>query len=184
MPSVETVNSILPPMVLLAQGTTIVLVLALVLKKEKQAKTILKYFTEKAYLLSFFVALTSMLGSLYYSEVAGYEPCKLCWYQRILMYPLVFLFGFALFKKRRDLTDYALVLSSIGSALSLYHYLLQIGVVPTIGCEAIGYSASCSQRFVFSYGYMTIPMMAFAGFALITVLLIVTRFGTKGRSRS
>ncbi|MDO8452412.1 MAG: disulfide oxidoreductase, partial [bacterium] len=125
--------------------------------------------------LSFLIALTSMLGSLYYSEVAGYEPCKLCWYQRILMYPLVLLFGFAILKKRKDVTDYALLLSLVGAVIAGYHYLLQRGIVPNIGCAAIGYSVSCSQRFVMQFGYLTIPLMAFSGFALISVLLFVRK---------
>ena len=29
-----------------------------------------------------------MAGSLYFSEVANYVPCRLCWFQRIAMYPL------------------------------------------------------------------------------------------------
>lgn len=182
MPSVEIINKILPLLVLLAQGITLVLLLSLLVRKE--AQPVLNFFSRKAFIVSFLVALTSMLGSLYYSDIAGYEPCKLCWYQRILMYPLVFLLGFALLRRRKDVTDYALLLSSMGSALSLYHYLLQIGVAPSIGCEAIGYSVSCSQRFVYSYGYMTIPMMAFAGFTLITVLLLVTKLVVKGKAKS
>ena len=40
--------------------------------------------------LAFLVALTATVGSLYFSEVARFTPCVLCWYQRIAMYPLVF----------------------------------------------------------------------------------------------
>ena len=184
MSTPQQVNNILSPLVVLAQATTVVLVFSLLAPKVKESKKILMFFKDKTYLISFFVALTSMVGSLFYSEVAGYEPCKLCWYQRILMYPLAFLFGFALLKKRRDLTDYALVLSSLGTFLAGYHYLLQIGVVPTIGCSAIGYSVSCAQRFVMTYGYITIPMMAFAGFALITVLLFVSKVTSKEKKKS
>ena len=173
--TVETVNNLLGPLVVVAEVITAILLFSLISKKEKQAKRILTFFSPKALQLSFLVALTSMLGSLYYSEIAGYEPCKLCWYQRILMYPLVLLLGFAHLKKRKDVVDYALLMSLIGSVLAGYHYLLQIGVAPSLGCEAIGYSISCSKQFVLQYGYISIPLMAFSAFAFISTLLIVNK---------
>jgi len=118
---------------------------------------------------SFVVALVATLGSLFYSEVAGYEPCKLCWFQRIFMYPQVILFGVALWKRDRDISDYALALSGIGAIIAGYHYLLQRGITPELPCSAVGYSVSCSQVFVMNFGYITIPLMAFTAFALIVM---------------
>lgn len=179
MLTVDQVNGVLAVLVIVAQVTTGVLLLALLFKKEKKAKEVLSYFSRKAFLFSFLIALSSMLGSLFYSEVAGYGPCKLCWYQRILMYPLVLLFGFAMLRKRKDITDYALLMSLVGAAIAGYHYLLQIGVAPSIGCSAVGYSVGCSQRFVMQYGYITIPLMAFSGFVLISTLLLVKKLTSR-----
>src|SRR3989344_6213044 len=117
MPSVEQVNNLLSVLVVISQITVGVLLLSLLFRKKKNVKKILSYFSKKAYLISFLIALTSMLGSLFYSEVAGYGPCKLCWYQRILMYPLVLLFGLALLRKRKDITDYALLMSLVGGVI-------------------------------------------------------------------
>ena len=38
--------------------------------------------------IAFLVAATATAGSLYFSEVADFVPCRLCWFQRIAMYPL------------------------------------------------------------------------------------------------
>ncbi|WP_082321816.1 disulfide bond formation protein B [Variovorax paradoxus] len=38
--------------------------------------------------MAFLVAFASTLGSLFFSEVMKLEPCVLCWYQRIAMFPL------------------------------------------------------------------------------------------------
>lgn len=124
--------------------------------------------------LSFIVALTATLGSLYYSEIMGYSPCTLCWYQRIFMYPQVLFFATAFFFRRegyavRFLAVSSLVMSGIGLLLAGYHYLAQIGAVSTT-CSVVGYSASCSELFFVQYGYITIPMMAFTAFALLILL--------------
>ncbi len=121
------------------------------------------------------VALIATLGSLFYSEIAHYTPCLLCWYQRIFMYPQVILLGIAVWKKDTSVAIYSLALSIIGVALALYHYLLQLGVAPELPCAAIGYSAACSQRFVLTFGYITIPLMALTAFFLIIVSMVTAK---------
>ena len=44
-------------------------------------------------------SIVAMFGSLYFSEIKQYEPCSLCWYQRIIMYPFTIIIGIALFKE-------------------------------------------------------------------------------------
>src|SRR3989344_4546628 len=95
---------------------------------------------EQALFYGFIVALAATLGSLIYYDVLGYEPCKLCWFQRIFMYPQVLL----------------LALAIPGALVAGYHYLLQLGVAPSLPCAAVGYSVSCSERFVLQFGYITI----------------------------
>ena len=68
------------------------------------------------------VSLVATLGSLYFSEVRGYEPCTLCWYQRILMYPIVLISGVALFQKNARIALTLAVFSIVGGSISLYHY--------------------------------------------------------------
>ncbi len=123
--------------------------------------------------ISFLVALIAMSGSLFYSDVAGYNPCKMCWFQRIFMYPLVPIFGLAIGKKDKNIHEYGVVMSVIGGAIAAYHYLLQRGLVRELSCSVVGYSASCSDNFGMTFGYITIPMMAFSAFLLIALLMFV-----------
>lgn len=170
-PLVSAVNQILSILTITAQILIIGLFIAILLRKNKVSD-----FTKKhAVLFSFIVALTATLGSLFYSEIAKFEPCKLCWFQRIFMYPQVILLGMALLKKDENITNYILGLSMPGIIIAGYHYLLQLGIVPELTCSAVGYSVSCSQRFVMNFGYVTIPMMALSAFALIILLQLIKK---------
>ena len=73
---------------------------------------------------AFALAAIAMSGSLYFSEVANYIPCTLCWYQRIAMYPLVVLFGIAAVRRDRGIAPYGLVLSAVGAVIAVYHLQL------------------------------------------------------------
>src|SRR3989338_4106592 len=70
----------------------------------------------------FVVVLTSVVLSLVYSDFIGFEPCKLCWIQRIFLYPQVVILGLALWKKSRDAAEYCLALSVIGAVIAGYHF--------------------------------------------------------------
>jgi disulfide bond formation protein DsbB len=91
------------------------------------------------------------------------------------MYPQAVLLGLALWKKDKGIALYSLALSIVGSAIAGYHYLLQRGVVPELPCAAVGISESCSQRFVMTFGYITIPLMAFTAFLLLIASMISLR---------
>lgn len=117
--------------------------------------------------IAFIVSLTATLGSLFFSEVAHYEPCKLCWLQRIFMYPLPIIFGVSLWNKYKDAFNYVLPLSAIGLAIAAYHYYYQVTGSPLIPCSTVGFSVSCSERFFTYYGYITIPWMSFSAFVMI-----------------
>ena len=124
-------------------------------------------------LCTYIVSLFSTLGSLYFSDIAGYTPCKLCWYQRILMYPQTILYMVALAINDKKVALYGLALSIPGLILAIYHYLLQIGILETTSCSTVGFSISCSERFSTTFGYITIPLMSATAFALITVLWLI-----------
>src|SRR6185295_8265956 len=83
-------------------------------------------------------ALTAMLGSLYYSEIAGFIPCTLCWYQRILMYPLVVIILVGILKQDEYLPNYVLPFSIIGMGVSTYHYLIELGFLPHPAVCSVG----------------------------------------------
>lgn len=117
------------------------------------------------------VALLGTIASLYYSEVLGFPPCNLCWYQRIFMYPQVFMLGFAWYRHDRSVVPYSLLLSGIGIALAGYHSYLQFGGSPLIPCGAGSQAAACAQRFVFEFGFITIPLMTATAFALMLLCM-------------
>ena len=122
-------------------------------------------------------ALAALLGSLYYSEVAGFVPCTLCWYQRILMYPLSLIILVGIIKRDDYLPDYVLPFSIIGILVSGYHYLIQLGLFshPT-ACAA---GIPCDMRWVNYFGFISIPFMALTAFVLITVIMAATKWAYK-----
>ncbi len=143
-------------------------------RKTKYWKILEKLLKNRGLLFAFVISLSSTLGSLYFSEVAKFEPCKLCWLQRVFMYPMPIILGMALFKKARDVFYYAMPLSVVGGLFALYHYILQMSANPLAPCSTIGFSVSCSERFFTYYGYITIPWMSLTGFVVISLLLLFT----------
>lgn len=116
--------------------------------------------------------LVATLGSLYFSEIANYPPCVLCWYQRIAMYPLVVILGFAIYKKSRDLLLPAFVLSAVGWIISVYHNLLYYEILPEAAAPCIA-GVSCTTKFIEWFGFVTIPLLSFAGFTAAIILLVI-----------
>jgi len=169
----QIVNFCLSLLTVIGQIIIIYLAIVILFKNIKPSfKKPLAWIERHSLLFSFIVALIAMLGSLTYSDVIGYEPCKLCWYQRILMYPEVFLFGLALFRKEKSILPYALTLAIIGQFIAFYHFIIQLGVLPA-PCTVSGYSVSCAKVFVLQFGYITIPLMAFTAFIMIIFFSLI-----------
>jgi len=127
--------------------------------------------------LAFLVAAVCMGGSLYFSEVADFPPCKLCWYQRYAMYPLVPILGVAAWKHFTRIRPFAMVLAAVGPLISTYHILVERGIVKeSASCDP---ENPCSLIWVEQFGYLTIPTMALSGFLLILTLLAVSRAGDR-----
>lgn len=124
-----------------------------------------RLFEKHSYTFAFLVALTATLGSLFYSEIMGYDPCLLCWYQRIMMYPLTIIFGAAILFKRKDVHFYTVPMSVIGGIIAIYHYYTQL--FPEGATCIIDSTVDCAAKYTLAYGYITIPVMAITGFALI-----------------
>lgn len=128
-----------------------------------------RWIKENALHLSWVVALVATLGSLYFSEILHYLPCKLCWYQRILMYPLVIILAIAAVRKDTKQYLYVLPLSVWGMGISLYHYLMQKTSwfkEAATGCGPV----PCDVDYINWLGFITIPFLALVAFTLITVL--------------
>jgi disulfide bond formation protein DsbB len=123
--------------------------------------------------LAWVVALVATLGSLYYSEIAHFTPCKLCWYQRIAMYPLVVVLGIAAVKRDAGVARYVVPVAGIGGLISAYHYTLQR--FPGLSSGACDAAAPCTVTWVWVLNYISIPFMAGSALALIATLLLLGR---------
>lgn len=123
---------------------------------------------ENLLLFMWVVALSATMGSLYFSEIRGYEPCELCWIQRIFMYPLVLIIGIAYLQRNARIAMTTAVLSIIGGAISLYHYGIQKVDFLSDSAPACG-RVSCTGEYINLFGFVTIPFLALTAFALITV---------------
>ncbi|HIG93847.1 MAG: hypothetical protein QT02_C0004G0035 [archaeon GW2011_AR9] len=157
----------------IVSGGTVLLLIALIILLFARKHTIGKTFQQYALTVGFLTSLLAMLISLYYSEIVHFEPCQLCWYQRIFLYPQVLLFGIALFRKDTTVYRYTLSLSIIGGVIALYHYLIQI--IPNSPTLCSTASVSCASSPFFGFGFVTIPLMSFAAFATLLVCSIALR---------
>ncbi len=114
-----------------------------------------------------------MSGSLYLSEIAHLIPCSLCWYQRIAMYPLVFVLGVGLLRSDPGVWRFATPLSVGGLLIAAYHVTIQWK--PTLDIELCTTGAPCTGRYLSVFGFISIPTMAGDAFLLITALMFLLR---------
>ncbi len=142
-------------------------------------KKIYNFFSEYALLAAFLTALLSMLGSLYFSEVAKYVPCELCWYQRILTYPQVALLGLALAKKNRDVFLQIMILCGLGLVISIYHVYLQSGGTALVPCTTTALAVPCGVKNFQEFGYVTIPIMSLTAYVMLMVAVVFHRSAEK-----
>lgn len=111
-------------------------------------------------------------GSLFFSEVLGWIPCTLCWYQRILMYPLTVLLAVGIIRRDNGLHGYTLPFSLVGASVSLYHYLLiKTDWFPPPPCRA---GVPCTVDYLDLLGFINIPFLALNAFLIITLMMVVT----------
>lgn len=132
-------------------------------------------FTKK-YILHFIfiISFVGVLMSVYFSDILGWVPCNLCWYQRILLYPLVFIIPVAIIFKDTKVHRYILPLSIVGSLVALYHNLLFWKILPE--SQAVCQNGiSCIEPNLQLYGFITIPLLSFVAFVLISILILIYR---------
>lgn len=133
----------------------------------------MKLFTQKYILyLAWIQALVATSGSLFFSEVMKFTPCVLCWYQRILMYPLVAIIAVGILRKDKGIYQYILPLSITGLIIALYHNLLYYGLIPE-SIKPCQLGVSCTTKFFAWFGFITIPLMSLTAFAIITTCMLI-----------
>lgn len=128
---------------------------------------------QKGMMLAYLLSIAGLLGSLYYSEIAGYAPCVLCWYQRIFMYSNVFILGLALYKGGdKSVIPYATILAVVGGLISVYHNALFLPIFKNANTTCSPFSnVSCTEDYFTALGYINIPVIALTSFVAIIILL-------------
>jgi disulfide bond formation protein DsbB len=117
------------------------------------------------------VAASATLGALFMSEVMGFAPCVLCWWQRIFMFPLVLVLAIGLFPFDPKVLRYALPLATMGLLVAGFHVLLTMGIVPeTLAPCRDG--IPCKTLQIEWFGFVTIPLLSFFAFLVLTLLLV------------
>lgn len=138
-----------------------------------------KFFERWALYIAFVQAWLATLGSLYFSEIRHWTPCLLCWYQRILMYPLIIILGVGIWRKDKNVAYYVLPMSIIGGVIAFYHYMLQMTPLKDltpIACNAYG---PCTEVRALTFGavtlpkFVTIPFLSLAAFLVITAMMVI-----------
>lgn len=133
----------------------------------QQNKTISNYI-----LLSFIISLTATLGSLFFSEIMQFVPCSMCWYQRIFMYPLVFIFLINLLYPDDKIFKYSFILILIGLFFSIYHNLLMFGIISEEMVPCVQ-GIPCSTVYLNWLGFITIPLLSFIAYFLLFILQLL-----------
>jgi disulfide bond formation protein DsbB len=123
--------------------------------------------------LAFLVASIATGGSLFFSEIAHFIPCELCWYQRICMYPLSITTLLMALAADRRAARYLLPLPLVGAGVSVYHLLVENQVIRESQICRASAPGGCAVKWINEFGYMTIPTLALTGFALIFVFLLL-----------
>jgi disulfide bond formation protein DsbB len=186
MPNVDVTTNFFVVLTLFADAVVVVaLVLALAALVSPSARaaaaSLARALAPQAVTLAWIVATVTTLGSLYYSEHAGFIPCELCWYQRIVMYPLVLVLGIAALRRDRKVWITGLAFVVVGAPLSLYHWLVERvpAFADTTSCSL---DVPCTAPWFEKLGFITLAWMAMSSFLLIGVLMVCALVGDRAVS--
>ena len=183
MPGVKVTTNFFLVLTLVADAVVVVaLVFAIAAAVSSRARVAVLSFgatvAPQSVLLAWIVAAVTTLGSLYYSEHAGFVPCELCWYQRIVMYPLVIVLAVAWLRRDLQVWKTVLVFVVIGAPLSLYHWLVER--VPAFAeSSSCSITVPCTTPYFEKLGFVTLAWMAMSSFLLIGVLMLCTAVGSR-----
>jgi disulfide bond formation protein DsbB len=154
---VELLQTIIPYKVFFAHIVFVVLLFAIFFRRS-WGRGVVRVLGRYAILLGFLISLGAIVGSLFYSEIVGFEACVLCWWQRVLLYPTAILFGIALWKKDRGVFKYVVPLVILAAIIGSYQAYANMGWGSILPCTAA--EGACSKIYVKAFGYITIPMMS------------------------
>jgi disulfide bond formation protein DsbB len=127
---------------------------------------------------AFVVAAIATGGSLFFSEIAHFVPCELCWFQRICLYPLSITTLLAAIAGDYRIARYLLPLPVVGAGVSVYHLLVENGVVEQAKACLASAPGGCATKWINEFGFMTIPTLALTAAALLTGFLALAAAGS------
>ncbi len=165
---------------LVALATGVILGVSALLPGERFPERLVSEVPGGAIRVAFIAALMATLGSLYLSEIVGFVPCELCWFQRIAMYPLVIVLGVGALRNDLEVWRTALPISAIGALISAYHVVVQRA--PSLEVTECSGAVPCSAIYVTVWGFVSIPVMAGGVFVLVSAIMIALarRTGEEG----
>ncbi|MFA6515319.1 MAG: disulfide bond formation protein B [Candidatus Paceibacterota bacterium] len=169
---VEIVNKVLSLGTIFLQVVILLIALNFIFNRSRNNK-ILIFFKDHTFYFGFLAALGAVILSLFYSEIVGFPPCELCWIQRIFLYPQLVLFGMELYKKERSIIDFSIVFAVLGAITSVYHVFVESGALAGPSCiDPSRGGVSCAIRYIYEFGYITMPIMALTlSLFIISILL-------------
>ena len=165
------VNRFLGILTLVAIAVTVIAVVALATRR------VPAWARDVALPLATAIALVTTLGSLYYSEVAGYPPCVLCWYQRIAIYPQVVVLGVAAVRRDLQVWRTSVPLAAVGAVLSIWHVVIERNPALAGPCDP---SNPCTIKWVEEFGFLTVPAMALVASLSFIALTLSARASAHG----
>jgi disulfide bond formation protein DsbB len=164
---VNLVSTAIPYLVLVSHLLLAFLVIVSIFR-ESWGKQTSRFIGQNAVKLALAVAVSAVFGSLFYSEIIGFVPCPLCWWQRIFLFPLPVILAVSLWKKDSAVFKYIVPLAILGTMVALYHSYFELGGSSLLPCTAEG--GACSRVYVKEFGYITIPTMSLTSFAFVLVI--------------
>jgi disulfide bond formation protein DsbB len=172
---VEVVNKILSLGTIFLQVVVLTLIISLIFFHHRDNKVLI-FFKKYTFYFGFLISLGAVFLSLFYSQIVGFPACELCWIERIFLYPQLILFGMELYKRDRSIVDFSIVFAILGTLTSIYHVYVENGGASNLACTATNPLnpgvVSCAVRYVYEFGYITIPIMALTiSLFIISILL-------------
>jgi len=161
-----------------AVGIAVAVVAAVSTPLRASTVAFLARWWDRTHLVAFAVATVATIGSLYYSQVADFVPCELCWYQRICMYPLVVVLGIGWWRRDPTASWYALPLAVVGAGIAGYHVLIER--YPSLGAGLrCSVEAPCTVPWFREFGWVTIAVMSLAGFLAVLTCSVAALIGAR-----
>lgn len=90
------------------------------------------------------------------------------------MYPLAIIIPVGILRRDNKLYEYVLPLSVLGLLVAFYQVFLQIGLLPE-ALTPCTLGVSCTAKYVNYFGFVSIPLMSLAAFALITICMLIMK---------